>query len=184
MTKEIYIQHPAVNDGTETQLVDVEMTAIYELPPTRGGIRQMADIEMVVPIDSSDCRVLNLIEGLRTSMRLRTGELRRLPGRGDYAVQVGYGLARKADTPGSPAKPLDDATLAAYVTELHDQGRAAGERLDGSGRGVLRARPGERTAQGPRRLPGRRRRPGLGAAVPGRRTCPRIGRGCSYDQTR
>ena len=91
-------------------------------------------------------------------------------------MQVGYGLARKADTPGSPAKPLDDATLAAYVTELHDQGRAAGERLDGSGRGVLRARPGERTAQGPRRLPGRRR-PGLGAAVPGRRTCPRIGRG-------
>ena len=26
MTKEIYVEHPAVNDGTETQLVDVEMT--------------------------------------------------------------------------------------------------------------------------------------------------------------
>ena len=30
-----------------------------------------------------------------------------------------------------------DATLAAYLAELHDQGRAPGKRLDGGGRGVL-----------------------------------------------
>ena len=99
MTKEIYIQHPAVNDGTETQLVDVEMTAIYELPPTRGGIRQMADIEMVVPIDSSDCRVLNLIEGSRTSMRLRTG---------DY---VGRWFITRSRMPGIPSDGLFRVTL-------------------------------------------------------------------------
>ena len=36
--------------------------------------RESPVIEMVVPIDSPDCKVLNLIEGSRPSMRLRTGD--------------------------------------------------------------------------------------------------------------
>ena len=34
MVEEIYVKHPAVNDGAETRLVDVEMTDIHELSPT------------------------------------------------------------------------------------------------------------------------------------------------------
>ena len=73
-------------------------------------------------------------------------------------------------------RPLADATLAAYLAELHDQGPGDGERGDGGGRGVLpgpprrRPDPGRETdSPGPRRLPadGRQSRTGAGATVQG-----------------
>ena len=78
-------------------------------------------------------------------------------------------------------RALEDATLAAYLAELHDQGRAAGEGLDGGGRGVLPGpprRPSEpgrgngraRVLAGYRRTAGDRR-PGAGAALPRGRPC-------------
>ena len=47
--------------------------------------------------------------------------------------------------PRLPARPggLEDATLAAYLAEFHDQGRSPGERLDGGGRAACAARPCE-----------------------------------------
>ena len=71
-TREIYIQHPAVNEGVETQLVDVEMTDIRDLPPTRGGVGGWGDIQMTVSINSPDRSVLRAIARSGTPMRLRT----------------------------------------------------------------------------------------------------------------
>ena len=39
------------------------------------------------------------------------------------------------DALGSTARRLQNATLAAYLAEFQDQGRAPGKRLDGGGRG-------------------------------------------------
>ena len=46
---------------------------------------------------------------------------------------------------------LEDATLAAYLAELHDQGSPGGERLDGGGRGLLPSPPRRRAESGWRR---------------------------------
>ena len=72
---------------------------------------------------------------------------------------------------------LDDAILAAYLAELHDQGRAPASASTAVAAACFRARlagepgpAGERTALGPRRLPAdrRRARPMASAAVRGR----------------
>ncbi len=51
MVEEIYVKHPAVNDGAETRLVDVEMTDIHELSPTPGGVDPVGDIQMIAVPD-------------------------------------------------------------------------------------------------------------------------------------
>ena len=69
---EIYIQHPAVHEGSETR-VDVAMTPIHELPPTRGGLRRMAQIQITVPLASRAHKLLHAISESNEPMRLRTG---------------------------------------------------------------------------------------------------------------
>ena len=57
-------------------------------------------------------------------------------------------------------RALEDATLAGYLAELHEQGRAPLERVDGGGRGALPGSPRRRAepcrgtnGPGPRGLP-------------------------------
>ena len=98
-------------------------------------------------------------------------------------------------------RPLEDATLATYLAEFHDQGRASASASTAVAAACFRAPPRRRAepgrgtdGPGPRRLPAdrRRSRPGAGAAVrggggPGRRprhlaTRPRRrGRGVESD---
>ena len=70
---EIHVCHPAVNKGTETRL-DVDMTDIYELLATPGGVRSMADVDMAVPLGSPAHKVLHAIyeSASREPMRLCT----------------------------------------------------------------------------------------------------------------
>ena len=103
MVEDIHIQHPAVKNGTEMQLVDVRMSRVRELPPTLGGVTQMADIEMTGPIGSPDFSALNAVRQSREPMRLRTGP------------HVGMWLIEKFEMPGplfriftgGPVKRLD-----------------------------------------------------------------------------
>ena len=79
-------------------------------------------------------------------------------------------------------RPLEDATLATYLAEFHDQGRASASASTAVAAACFRAPPRRRAepgrgtdGPGPRRLPAdrRRSRPGAGAAVRGLR--PRRG---------
>ena len=97
-TREIYIKHPAVNEGVETQLVDVEMTDFHELPPTRGGVERVRDIQMTVPINSPARSVLRAVARSQKPMRLRTDD------------HLGMWLISR-DTPGLPQDGLYRATL-------------------------------------------------------------------------
>ena len=95
-------------------------------------------------------------------------------------------ISTRAPWPGSGARArrrldawlddrrLEDATLAAYLVELYDQGRATGERFRNRLAGGA-SPPGERAALGPRRLPANRRgsRSRTGAAIRGSRLWPR-----------
>ena len=87
--EEIHIQHPAVKNGTEMQLVDVRMSRVRELPPTLGGVTRMADIEMTGPIASPDFSALNAVRQSKEPMRLRTGP-----------HDVGMWLIEKFEMPG------------------------------------------------------------------------------------
>ena len=104
---QIHVQHRAINDGTETPL-DVDMWPIRELPP-HGGRRRMADIQIVVPVDSPAHHHLNAAFldrrlYLRLPIRIRTAEhdglwnIRRvhLPPPNDTLVRVSLGFARPA----------------------------------------------------------------------------------------
>lgn len=75
---EIHVQHQAINDGTET-ILNVDMLPVHELPPTRGGVRRMADIHITVPLGSPEHRQLHAAfeyksHGMPVPIRLRTGE--------------------------------------------------------------------------------------------------------------
>ena len=68
----IFVQHPAINNGTETKL-DVDMTPIHELPPTRGGLRDLADIQITVPLGSPEQKLLDsAVRDMQSPIRLRT----------------------------------------------------------------------------------------------------------------
>ena len=97
-TREIYIKHPDVNEGVETQLVDVEMTDFHELPPTPGGVEREGNIRMTAPIDSPAHRMLRAVVRSRGPMRLRTES------------HVGMWLILR-DTPVLPRDGLYRATL-------------------------------------------------------------------------
>ena len=96
---EIHIQHPAVNDGVETPLDIVRMTDIYEPPPTRGGLRDMAEVHMGVFFNSPAHKMLNAVYRSRNPMRLRTDG------------HVGMWLIRASGLPGIPSDGCASLTL-------------------------------------------------------------------------
>ena len=69
----VYLQHLDVNGGAETAL-DLEMSPIHELPPTRGGLREMASIHMAFPIGGPAHKALSAYEKLHEPVRLRTSD--------------------------------------------------------------------------------------------------------------
>ena len=93
----LHIQHPSVNGDTETWIdVDVE---IYDQPFTSGGLRDMADIEIVVPLGSPAQETLALISDSHKPMRLRADG------------HVGMWLISKESWPGIPSDDCVRLTL-------------------------------------------------------------------------
>ena len=54
----IQLQHSAVDDGV-TVTLDVNVMKVCKLPPTRAGVRRMADIEITVPPGSANRGILH-----------------------------------------------------------------------------------------------------------------------------
>ena len=101
MAREIYIQHPDVNNGTETQLEHVKMSPIRELPPSPGGVTSMANIVMTGPMGSPDYSVLNAVRKSKGErmLRLRTEN------------HEGNWLIERFSTPGFPSDDRFRVTL-------------------------------------------------------------------------
>ena len=70
---EIHIQNEDINDGKELTL-DVNMTPIRELPPTRGGLRRTADIVIATAMGSDAHKALSTVfsSPKEPYLRLRT----------------------------------------------------------------------------------------------------------------
>lgn len=131
---EILVQHPAINDGAETSL-DVDMTPIHELPPTRGGLRRMAEIQITTPLGGSQHKFLNAAFRDRQSsvpqpIRLRTDD------------HVGMWNIHRVRMPGIPSDGLVRLTLSyagpAYDADWRERiERAKRAREEGKGKSAI-----------------------------------------------